>query len=147
MSKLLTTYTNLKKQDNETFYLFKIGLFYNFINEDASIMSNLLHLKITKIRKKESRKITNLSPAIIKCGFPNNSFDKYMKVLLSLPYKIKIIDSLENNTLFELKNFETNKKIKEFIFKISEIDVNNISITEAYSLLDDLQEEAQKLLQ
>ena len=35
MSKLLTTYTNLKKQDNETFYLFKIGLFYNFINEDA----------------------------------------------------------------------------------------------------------------
>ena len=136
MSKLLTTYTNLKKQDNETFYLFKIGLFYNFINEDASIMSNLLHLNIT-----------NLSPAIIKCGFPNNSFDKYMKVLLSLPYKIKIIDSLENNTLFELKNFETNKKIKEFIFKISEIDVNNISITEAYSLLDDLQEEAQKLLQ
>ncbi len=136
MSKLLTTYTNLKKQDNETFYLFKIGLFYNFINEDASIMSNILHLKIT-----------NLSPAIIKCGFPNNSFDKYMKVLLSLPYKIKIIDSLENNTLFELKNFETNKKIKEFIFKISEIDVNNISITEAYSLLDDLQEEAQKLLQ
>ncbi len=136
MSKLLTTYTNLKKQDNETFYLFKIGLFYNFINEDASIMSNLLHLKIT-----------NLSPAIIKCGFPNNSFDKYMKVLLSLPYKIKIIDSLENNTLFELKNFETNKKIKEFIFKISEIDVNNISITEAYSLLEDLQEEAQKLLQ
>lgn len=136
MSKLLTTYTNLKKQDNETFYLFKIGLFYNFINEDASIMSNLLHLKIT-----------NLSPAIIKCGFPNNSFDKYIKVLLSLPYKIKIIDSLENNTLFELKNFETNKKIKEFIFKISEIDVNNISITEAYSLLEDLQEEAQKLLQ
>lgn len=136
MSKLLTTYINLKKQDNETFYLFKIGLFYNFINEDASIMSNLLHLKIT-----------NLSPAIIKCGFPNNSFDKYIKVLLSLPYKIKIIDSLENNTLFELKNFETNKKIKEFIFKISEIDVNNISITEAYSLLEDLQEEAQKLLQ
>ena len=136
MSKLLTTYTNLKKQDNETFYLFKIGLFYNFINEDASIMSNLLHLKIT-----------NLSPAIIKCGFPNNSFDKYMKVLLSLPYKIKIIDSLENNTLKELKNFETNKKIKEFIFKISEIDVNNISITEAYSLLENLQEEAQKLLQ
>ena len=132
MSKLLTTYTNLKKQDNETFYLFKIGLFYNFINEDASIMSNLLHLKIT-----------NLSPAIIKCGFPNNSFDKYIKVLLSLPYKIKIIDSLENNTLFELKNFETNKKIKEFIFKISEIDVNNISITEAYSLLEDLQEKAQ----
>lgn len=136
MSKLLTTYTNLKKQDNETFYLFKIGLFYNFINEDASIMSNLLHLKIT-----------NLSPAIIKCGFPNNSFDKYMKVLLSLPYKIKIIDSLKNNTLFELKNFETNKKIKEFIFKISEIDVNNISITKAYSLLENLQEEAQKLLQ
>lgn len=136
MSKLLTTYTNLKKQDNETFYLFKIGLFYNFINEDASIMSNLLHLKIT-----------NLSPAIIKCGFPNNSFDKYIKVLLSLPYKIKIIDSLENNTLFELKNFETNKKIKKFIFKISEIDVNNISITEAYSLLEDLQEKAQKLLQ
>lgn len=131
MSKLLSLYTNLKKQDNETFYLFKVGLFYNFINDDATIMSCLLHLKLT-----------TLSSSIIKCGFPCNSFDKYMRTLMTLPYKVKVIDSLENNTMFDIKNFEKNKQVKNFIFKIASINIDNVSVTEAYTLLDELQKEA-----
>ena len=131
MSKLLSLYTNLKKQDNETFYLFKVGLFYNFINDDATSMSCLLHLKLT-----------TLSSSIIKCGFPCNSFDKYMRTLMTLPYKVKVIDSLENNTMFDIKNFEKNKQVKNFIFKIASINIDNVSVTEAYTLLDELQKEA-----
>ncbi len=131
MSKLLSLYTNLKKQDNETFYLFKVGLFYNFINDDATIMSCLLHLKLT-----------TLSSSIIKCGFPCNSFDKYMRTLMTLPYKVKVIDSLENNTMFDIKNFEKNKQVKNFVFKIASINIDNVSVTEAYTLLDELQKEA-----
>ena len=70
MSKLMNLYTNLKKQDSNTLYLFKIGLFYNFLNDDAKKISNLLQLKLT-----------NLSPEIIKCGFPYSSLDKYLKIL------------------------------------------------------------------
>lgn len=131
MSKLLSLYTNLKKQDNETFYLFKVGLFYNFINDDATIMSCLLHLKLT-----------TLSSSIIKCGFPCNSFDKYMRTLMTLPYKVKVIDSLENNTMYDIKNFEKNKQVKNFVFKIASINIDNVSVTEAYTLLDELQKEA-----
>ncbi len=135
MSKLLSAYQNLKKQNNEIVYLFKVGLFYNFLNDDAITMSNVLHLKIS-----------NLSSSIVKCGFPCNAFEKYIKLLSSLPYKIKIIDSLENNTIFELKDFELNQKIKDFLKKIASIDIDDISVAEAYSLLESLQQEANNLL-
>lgn len=54
MSKLLTMYNNLKKQNSETIYLFKVGLFYNFLKDDALTISNLINLKVS-----------NLSPNII----------------------------------------------------------------------------------
>ena len=46
MSKLLDMYTSLKKEDSETLYLFKVGLFYNFLNNDAVTVSNLTNLKM-----------------------------------------------------------------------------------------------------
>ena len=57
MSKLLNLYTNFKKQNSNTMYLFKIGLFYNFLNDDAQKISNLLHLKITNLNRKIEEKI------------------------------------------------------------------------------------------
>lgn len=79
MSKLLDMYTSLKKEDSETLYLFKVGLFYNFLNNDAVTVSNLTNLKIT-----------NLSPTILKCGFPLNSLDKYINLFNSLNLKIYV---------------------------------------------------------
>lgn len=138
MSKLMNLYMNLKNQNSDTIYLFKIGLFYNFLNDDAKLISNLLNLKIT-----------NLSPEIIKCGFPYNSLDKYLKLLSNLPYKIKIIDySNSNNSSnsYSIEDFKLDSSIKKLLERISLIDTNNISITEAYSLLDDLKNEAIKIL-
>lgn len=138
MSKLMNLYTNLKKQNSDIIYLFKTGLFYNFLNDDAKLISNLLSLKIT-----------NLSPEIIKCGFPYNSLDKYLKILSKLPYEIKIIDySNSNNSsnCYSIEDFKIDTSTKELLEKISSIDTNNLSITEAYSLLDDLKNGAIKIL-
>ncbi len=59
MSKLYKTYLILKNQDKNTLYLFKSGIFYIFLDENAKIISNILNLKLT-----------NLSPTVVKCGFP-----------------------------------------------------------------------------
>ena len=49
MSKLLNTYHNLKKQDSQTIYLFKSGIFYLALEDDARLLSNELQLKLTSL--------------------------------------------------------------------------------------------------
>ena len=44
MSKLYKKYLELKKTDSSKIYLFKSGLFYIFIEDDAYIMSKFLNL-------------------------------------------------------------------------------------------------------
>ena len=65
-SKLMQQYQNLKKQDATSIYLFRVGIFYNILNEEAKIASEKLGLKIT-----------DLGPNIFKCGFPISQVEKY----------------------------------------------------------------------
>ena len=58
MSKLQKQYDALKRKDSKKIYLFKVGIFYNILNEDARIVSNSIGLKLT-----------DLGPNLIKCGF------------------------------------------------------------------------------
>ncbi|MCF0125487.1 MAG: hypothetical protein HUJ68_07005, partial [Clostridia bacterium] len=85
MSKLLNQYKELKKQDASSIYLFRIGIFYNILNEDAKIINEKLGLKIT-----------DMGPSIFKCGFPISQLDKYIILLKNLKIKYKIIDNLPN---------------------------------------------------
>ena len=73
MSKLLNQYNELKKQDASSIYLFRVGIFYNILNEDAKIINEKLGLKIT-----------DLGPCIFKCGFPVSQLDKYIILLNKL---------------------------------------------------------------
>ena len=59
MSKLYNIYLEEKKKNRDILLLFKSGIFYIAIAEDAIKLSNLLHLKLT-----------NLNDTIQKCGFP-----------------------------------------------------------------------------
>lgn len=59
MSKLLNQYNELKKNDASSVYLFRVGIFYNILNEDAKLINEKLGLKIT-----------DLGASIFKCGFP-----------------------------------------------------------------------------
>ncbi len=125
MSKLLNTYHNLKKQDSQTIYLFKSGIFYLALEDDARLLSNELQLKLTSLNNES-----------IKCGFPCSSFDKYKLRLNNLNKNFKIIDK---DTIFDATTYQNNKEIQKLINDIKKIDINKLSITEAFSLLEKLQ--------
>ena len=80
MSKLYEAYKYCKKNNKEenTLFLFKVGVFYLFIDKDAVIASNILKLKLTK-----------LNDTILKCGFPIASLNKYYNYFTSID-KLKI---------------------------------------------------------
>ena len=46
MSKLLKQYNELKNKDSKKIYIFKVGIFYNILNEDAKLfkISNLQYI-------------------------------------------------------------------------------------------------------
>ena len=66
MSKLQKQYEDLKRKDSEKIYIFRVGIFYNILNEDAKVVSDSIGLKLT-----------DLGPSIVKCGFPIAKLDKY----------------------------------------------------------------------
>lgn len=88
MSKLYDIYSSLKSNEpksDKTLYLFKSGIFFILIDEDAKIASKILNLKITF-----------LTENIVKCGFPISSLEKYSSIIQHTDYKFQIIDSSSN---------------------------------------------------
>ena len=129
--KLLKDQTNeFKKNDASSIYLFRIGIFYNILNEDAKIINEKLGLKIT-----------DLGPSIFKCGFPVSQLDKYIILLNKMKIKYKIIDNLPNSNINDyMKNIE----IKKILNKITDIDMNNTTFQQAFNILLDIQEKIKK---
>ena len=82
MSKLLNTYNNLKKQNPDIIYLFKNGVFYLALEDDAKFLSNEFNLKLV------------------------------------------------NHTYLQ------NKKIKNLLCEIKDIDVNNLSVSNAFAFIE-----------
>ncbi len=134
MSKLVNCYKNLKSNDSSSLYLFKSGVFYIFLDEDAKIISNLLHLKLT-----------NLNSEIQKCGFPANSLEKYLALLKLIPYEVKIIDNTDSVS-YTPKQFSINKEILDFLSDISILNVETLSVSQAFNFLSSIKEKASKLL-
>lgn len=131
MSKLLKQYEELKKQQPNIIYLFKVGIFYNILNDDAKILNEKIGLKIT-----------DLGPHIFKCGFPISQIDKYVAILNKIGLQYKIIDNSSNqNTNDYLKNIELNKIMK----KILEIDFNNITFHQSFNMLLDIQKKLKSI--
>lgn len=126
MSKLIKKLEELKKRDASSIYIFRVGIFYNILNEDAKILNERLGLKLT-----------SLSPEIIKCGFPISSLDKYTKKLDELQLKYKVIDDLPSNT--NIEDYSNNIEIKRILKKISDLDMNNTTFQQAFNILLDIQ--------
>lgn len=116
MSKLLKQYEELKKKDPDKIYIFRVGIFYNILNEDARLVSNEIGLKVT-----------DLSPEIIKCGFPVATLEKYTNLLT------------EHNINFEIISNQTssnqNTSYAKIIQKIQDIDLDNTTCKEAFDIL------------
>lgn len=133
MSKLLRQYNELKNQDSSCIYLFRVGIFYNILNSDAKMLNEKIGLKIT-----------NLSPDIIKCGFPISKIDKYKTILSEKNIKFKIIDNLPNEmTTIDYMN---NVEIRQILNKISSLDMNNTTFQQSFNILLDIQSKLKKFL-
>lgn len=131
MSKLLNQYHELKKNDASSIYLFRVGIFYNILNEDAKIVNEKLGLKIT-----------DLGPSIFKCGFPISQLDKYIILLNKMEIKYKIIDNLSNSNVNDYMN---NIEIKKILNKINDIDMNNTTFQQSFNILLDIQKKLKEI--
>ncbi len=133
MSKLYNTYLELKKKDEEIIYLFKSGIFFIALDDDAYTLSKFFHFKIT-----------NLTDTVVKCGFPCSSFDKYSNLFLLHNLKVKIIE-LSNRVIYPLKDYTQTTKITELLNDIKSIDINTLSIQEAYQFIENLKNKVTKI--
>lgn len=134
MSKLYERYLLLKKQNPSILYLFKSGIFYIFLEEDAKKMSLLLNLKLT-----------NLNEAVLKCGFPVNNLSKYSSLIQSAGYQVYIVDSATEKT-HSSSDYILNSDIKNFVQKLSAIDSNTLSVSEAYSTIESINHQAKEFI-
>lgn len=134
MSKLYQKYQQLKKENPEKCYLFKSGIFYIFLEDDAKKLGPMLSLKIT-----------NLNDSVVKCGFPTNTIQKYLNIFKTLPFEIEIVESNENKPISNsqycsLKNYE------EIATELCKTDIDSLSISEAFAFLTKLQKKANTIL-
>lgn len=132
MSKLYNQYVILKMKNPNKFFLFKNGIFFIFIDEDAKTLSKILKLKLG-----------HLNTEILKCGFPVQSLDKYMNVLNSLNYDVEIIDN--TSSIQSYKNYTDNTKLKELLVEIMNIDIDKLSISQAYDMLYRIQNDVSEI--
>ena len=134
MIKLYQTYVALKIQDSSQLYLFKSGIFYIFIDEDAKLISSLFNLKLT-----------NLNSMIVKCGFPTSQLEKYANLFEIANLSFKIIDTLDK-TVYSPKEFILDAKLQLFLKKISSVRAYDLSISSAYEFIDTISKESKSLL-
>lgn len=78
MSKLYERYLELKKQDSSILYLFKSGIFYIFLDEDAKKMSYILNLKLS-----------NLNESILKCGIEDSRIRSVVAITATINERIR----------------------------------------------------------
>lgn len=118
MSKIYNKYLELKSIDSEKMYLFRCGKFYIFIADDCDLINNYVVLK--KV---------NFCKDVLKCGFPVNVLDDYLRVFKNQNLNIEIIE--------EIKEENTKDPIHEILNKI---DIDNITPIEALLKLKELKE-------
>lgn len=133
MSKLYNIYLELKKKDKNTIYLFKSGIFFIAINDDAYLLSKIFNFKIT-----------NLNNIAVKCSFPCSSLDKYSNLFKLYNLNVEIID-LDKNYIHK-KAYKQNNKIEELLNIINSIDANNLSISEAYKFIENIKNRVDEII-
>lgn len=133
MSKLYEKYKFLKSQNPSKLYLFKSGIFYIFLDEDAKIISSKLNLKLT-----------NLNENVLKCGFPVKNINKYLELFKEHNLNIEVLDSIFENS-HSCQDYIYNSNIKNFLEDLSNIKVESLSIKEAYCLIDEIHIKAKNL--
>ena len=117
MSYIYKKYQKLKEENSDKMYLFKSGNFYIFVGEDADKINEYVVLKKTAFCKEA-----------MKCGFPIQSLNDYMKVFHNHGLRIEVIDEFEQNDIEEILNY------------LKTIDLDKMTPIKALNLLYEIQE-------
>ena len=119
------------KVDSE--FRIKSGIFYIALSDDAIFLSNKFNFKLT-----------NLNNSIVKCGFPISSIDKYIKKFKINNINFKLVDS-STNLIYSPNDYQLDCRIRKIIDSIISIDINALSVSEAYKFIESLQKELNKI--
>ena len=119
---------------NNTLYIFKSGIFFILLDNDAKIASQILNLKLTYFTEN-----------VLKCGFPISSLEKYTNILEKTQYNFKIIDNIKNVS-YSINDYTINEQIEKLLFEISSIDINSLSVKEAYDFIEAIKDSAQYII-
>ena len=133
MSKLYEKFLEVKKRNPDKIYLFKSGIFYIALNEDAEKMSNIFDFKIT-----------NLNDEVTKCGFPEKKLEHYSDLLRQNHVDFEVVD-LKYSKIENYSDYLNNIKFKNIINTLLELDLDNISFKESYNILEKLCNEAKSI--
>lgn len=131
MSKIIDIYKRLKNDNSDQLYLFKCGIFYIALNEDAKLLNQKFEFTLTDFGTH------------IKAGFPSNSLDKYMKKFEENNIDFQIIDN--NNKIENKIDYLNNEKCKNILNEIKNMDLNEVSPLKAFQKLYDYQNIIKKL--
>lgn len=134
MSKLYDNFVNLKGSNKDKLYLFKSGIFFIALNEDATKLSEIFGFKIT-----------NLNDTVIKCGFPAKRIEYYSSLLDKMNIDFDLIDSGSKKIENHLE-YISNLNFNSIIDKLVKIDFDNITCKEAFDILYDLSLKCKEIL-
>ena len=135
MSKLYPAYLSIKKLDSSTILLFKSGIFYILLENDARIVSSILNLKLS-----------NLNQEVVKCSFHINSLEKYLPILVKNKLDIKIIDlenisinnNYYNNRMLDLNNQYFNNYPNMAINNVQDVFRNGFNLNNIFEFLNSI---------
>ena len=134
MSKLYDNFVNLKGSNKDKIYLFKSGIFFIALNEDATKLSEIFGFKIT-----------NLNDTVTKCGFPAKRIEYYSSLLDKMNIDFELIDS-NSKKIENSSEYISNLNFNSIIDKLVKIDFDNITCKEAFDILYDLSLKSRKIL-
>ena len=134
MSKLYDNFVNLKGSNKDKIYLFKSGIFFIALNEDATKLSEIFGFKIT-----------NLNDTVTKCGFPAKRIEYYSSLLYKMNIDFELIDS-NSKKIENSSEYISNLNFNSIIDKLVKIDFDNITCKEAFDILYSLSLESKKIL-
>ena len=84
-------------------------------------------------------KLSNLNSVIVKCGFPINSSTKYFNILKKLDYDICVIEN--NYSTSNISIYQNYCNLKNIIDNFLSVNIDNLSISESFDLLTNLQKD------
>lgn len=133
MSKLYDKYTKLKENNSNLVYLFKSGIFYIALDEDAIKLSKDLKLKLGKLNEQ-----------IVKVGFPASSRERYVRFLEALNIPFQFVDDTYG-VIENYSDYANNEKLKSIVSNILSLDFDNLTFKESFEILLSTQKELQQI--